>query len=152
MRFFFLRFWKEAFTVNFLGLRSMWYSFNNHFKSHKIFHSKLPKVTLFISSFLCNTERVSNSSSHLVFDTRHVSVEVTTRSKSEWRIGRAHNKGFLGSTSVEESTCQCRRSKNRGFDPWVGKIPWRREQQSTPVFLPGESHGQRSLVGGSPGS
>ena len=34
---------------------------------------------------------------------------------------------------------------------WVGKIPWRREWQPTPVFLPGESHGQRSLVGYSPG-
>ena len=33
------------------------------------------------------------------------------------------------------------------FDPWVGKIPWRRKWQPTPVFLPGESHGQRSLVG-----
>ena len=37
-----------------------------------------------------------------------------------------------------------------GFDPWVGKIPWRRQGQPTPVFLPGESHGQRSLVGYSP--
>ena len=37
-----------------------------------------------------------------------------------------------------------------GFDPWVGKIPWRREWQPTPVFLPGEFHGQRSLVGYSP--
>ena len=36
------------------------------------------------------------------------------------------------------------------FNPWVGKIPWRRERQPTPVFLPGESHGQRSLVGYSP--
>ena len=36
------------------------------------------------------------------------------------------------------------------FDPWVGKIPWRRILQPTPVFLPGESHGQRSLVGYSP--
>ena len=34
-----------------------------------------------------------------------------------------------------------------GFDPWVGKIPWRREWQPTPVFLPGESYGQRSLAG-----
>ena len=33
------------------------------------------------------------------------------------------------------------------FDPWIGKIPWRRAQQPTPVFLPGESPGQRSLVG-----
>ena len=36
------------------------------------------------------------------------------------------------------------------FNPWVGKIPWRRTQQPTPVFLPGESRGQRSLVGYSP--
>ena len=36
------------------------------------------------------------------------------------------------------------------FDPWVGKIPWGRKWQPTPVFLPGESHGQRSLVGSSP--
>ena len=36
------------------------------------------------------------------------------------------------------------------FDLLVGKIPWRREWQPTPVFLPGESHGQRSLVGSSP--
>ena len=35
----------------------------------------------------------------------------------------------------------------RSFDPWVGKTPWRREQQPTPVFLPGKSHGQRCLVG-----
>ena len=35
-------------------------------------------------------------------------------------------------------------------DPWDGKIPWRREQLSTPVFLPGKSCGQRSLVGYSP--
>ena len=36
------------------------------------------------------------------------------------------------------------------MDPWVGKIPWRREWLPTPVFLPGEVHGQRSLVGYSP--
>ena len=36
------------------------------------------------------------------------------------------------------------------FDPWVRKIPWRREWQPIPVFLPGKSHGQRSLVGYSP--
>ena len=33
------------------------------------------------------------------------------------------------------------------FDPWLGEIPWRRKWQSTPVLLPGKSHGQRSLVG-----
>ena len=42
--------------------------------------------------------------------------------------------------------CQCRRCKRWGFIPWVGKIPWRKARQPTPVFLTGESHGQRSLV------
>ena len=37
-----------------------------------------------------------------------------------------------------------------GFDTWVGNIPWRRAWQPTPIFLPGESHGQRSLVSYSP--
>ena len=37
-----------------------------------------------------------------------------------------------------------------GFDPWLGKIPWRREWQPVPVILPGKSHGQRSLAGYSP--
>ena len=38
----------------------------------------------------------------------------------------------------------------REFDLWVGRIPWRRAWQPPPVFLPGEFHGQRSLVGYSP--
>ena len=42
---------------------------------------------------------------------------------------------------------QCRRP---GFNPWVGKIPWKRAWEPIPVFLPGESNGQRSLVGCSP--
>ena len=49
--------------------------------------------------------------------------------------------------SGEESTCQFRRCE---FDPWVGKVPWRRKWQPTRVFLPGDFHGQRSLTGYSP--
>ena len=52
--------------------------------------------------------------------------------------------------SGKEAACQCRRYKRHGFDPWVGKIPWRRKWQPAPVFLPGEFHGQRSLAGCSP--
>ena len=37
-----------------------------------------------------------------------------------------------------------------GFDPWIGKIPWRRKWHPTPVLLPGKSHGQRSLMDYSP--
>ena len=52
--------------------------------------------------------------------------------------------------SGKEPFCQGKRRERRGCDPWVGKIPWRRTWQPTPVFLPGESHGQKSLVGYSP--
>ena len=46
--------------------------------------------------------------------------------------------------SDKKSACQWRRC---GSSPWVGKIPWRRKWQPTPVFLPGKPHGQRSLAG-----
>ena len=47
--------------------------------------------------------------------------------------------GFPGGASGKESSCQWRRRKRCGFDPWVRKIPWRSARQPTPVFLPGES-------------
>ena len=61
-----------------------------------------------------------------------------------------HYKRDQSDANGKEPACQCRRHKRHGFDLWVGKIPWRRAGQDTPVFLPGESHGQRSLVGYSP--
>ena len=51
-----------------------------------------------------------------------------------------------GSLLLSLQGSPCRRHRRHGFDPWVGKIPWRRKKQPTQVFLPGESHGQRSLV------
>ena len=54
---------------------------------------------------------------------------------------------FPGGSDVQSVCLQCGRS---GFDHWVGKIRWRRKWQSTPVLLPGKSHGQRNLVGYSP--
>ena len=55
-----------------------------------------------------------------------------------------------GSASGKEPACQCRKHERSRFNPWVRKIPWRRKWQPTPVFLPGKSHGQRSLAGYSP--
>ena len=49
---------------------------------------------------------------------------------------------FPAGSVVKESACQCRRCR---FDSWVGKIPWRRKWQPTPVFLPGKSRGQRAF-------
>ena len=54
--------------------------------------------------------------------------------------------GFPGG-SVVKNLLAMQEVQRRGFHPWVRKIPWRRAWQPTPVFLPGESHGQRSLYG-----
>ena len=56
--------------------------------------------------------------------------------------------GFTGGSNDKEHACQsCRRCKRGRFHLWVRMIPWRRKWQLTPVFLPGEFHGQGSLVG-----
>ena len=55
--------------------------------------------------------------------------------------------GFLGGSDVKESACN---AGDLGLIFWVGKISWRRECQPTPVFSPGEFHGQKSLAGFSP--
>ena len=52
--------------------------------------------------------------------------------------------------SGKEPACQCRRCRRLRFHPWVGEVPCRRKWLSAPIFLPAESHGQRSLVGYSP--
>ena len=61
---------------------------------------------------------------------------------------------YLGASQVapvvKNTPANASRPKRCRFDPWVGKIPWRRVWQPTPVFLPGESHKQRSLAGCSP--
>ena len=53
--------------------------------------------------------------------------------------------GFPDGSSGKEHAFHFRRQRRWGFGPGVKKIPWRRAWQPTPVFLPGESHGQRSL-------
>ena len=69
----------------------------------------------------------------------------------EFLFSRGRGPGFpgnaSGNASGKESSCQCRRCT---FHPWVGKIPWSRKWQPTPVLLPGKFQGQRSLAGYSP--
>ena len=76
-----------------------------------------------------------------------------------WKIPWMEEPGGLqsiGSQKVRHdsaaslSLCQCRRYKKHMFSAWVGKILWRKAWQPTPVFLPGESHGQRNPDGYSP--
>ena len=75
------------------------------------------------------------------------------------RVGErgARVKGVLGAffifpdgTSSKDSARQCGNHRRYRFHPWVRKIPWRWKWQPAPVFLPGKSHEQRSLVGCSP--
>ena len=87
-------------------------------------------------------KRKSGFQKHLLHSLNHYSGSIKHSYNHIW--------GFPGGTSGKEPTCQCRRCKRHGFDPWVGKIPWRRAWQPTPVFLPGESHEQRNLRGYSP--
>ena len=61
-----------------------------------------------------------------------------------------HSEDSAGASLVAQQwriCLQCRRHMRCCFDPWVGKIPWRSAWQSTPAFLPGESHGQREEPG-----
>ena len=57
--------------------------------------------------------------------------------------------GFPGDSAINNLPA-VQETLERGVDPWVRKTPWRRAWQPTPVFLPGESHGQRTLVVYSP--
>ena len=59
-------------------------------------------------------------------------------------IDQSFTSPFPSGTNSKEPACECRRHEMR-FDPHVGKIPWRRIWQTTSVFLPGGSHGQRSI-------
>ena len=82
-----------------------------------------------------------------------IDVSFPGKNKEEYRLEKA-NLIFIQclfyaqvALAVKEPAFQCRRHR---FNPWIGKSPWRRAWQPIPVFLPGESHGQRSLTGYSP--
>ena len=64
-----------------------------------------------------------------------------------WVALTTHDLVYSSGASGKEPACQCRR---HGFDPWVGKILWRKKWLHTQGFLPGESHGQRRLMSYSP--
>ena len=58
--------------------------------------------------------------------------------------------GFPDGASAKEPACRCMRRQRPGLRRWVRKMPWKREWEPTPVFLPEESNGQRILAGYSP--
>ena len=84
------------------------------------------------------------------------SISESGRSREKGMATHASG-GFPGGSAVNNPPAHLtprvgRGHKWLGFKPWVRKIPWRRAGQPTPVFLPGESHGHRSLAGYSPQS
>ena len=100
------------------------------------------------SPHLARTTRVMSSHDHRL----HTGGQVKQLHSGAgiWTRSMWFSVGFPGGASGKEPACQCRRRKRRGFNPWVGKMPWRRKWQPTPGFLPGESPAQRSLAGYSP--
>ena len=81
----------------------------------------------------------------VTFSTMRVQVYCTMI----WYLQKLWN-GLPRCLSGEDSACQCWRHVRLQFDPRIGKSPWRRKWQATPVLLSGESHRQRSPVGYSP--
>ena len=90
----------------------------------------------------------SNSLQDPVLETPQAKQQMSISRQAAQRLPEPTATFGLPSWLSWERICsQCRRP---GFNPWTGKIPWRRKRLATPVSLPGESHGQRSLVGYSP--
>ena len=86
---------------------------------------------------------------HTMWIPGHVSLTegaASTEALGGVRTKELYSLGFPGGSDGKESAG----SGRPGFNPWVWKIPWRRAWQPTPLFLPGESPGQRSLAGYSP--
>ena len=102
-------------------------------------HQKVPDLTCITRDLLIPTGQGTCS---LGFPVRYIYMAFP-------HIPQAHHhKISLGGQSFKWTCfCQYRKHKRGRFNPWVRKIPWRRAWQPTPVFLPRESHGQRSLVG-----
>ena len=77
--------------------------------------------------------------------------EVNSRTPSQADRNLPLGTGSCGASQVvlvvKNPPANAGRHKRRGFDPWVGRILWRRAWQPTPLFLPGESHEQRGLMG-----
>ena len=108
-----------------------------------LFHSCFSVLYLSVLSLLPDT---CNSPSFLLLFCP--SWVTNIRQKCLW--------SFPSGSAGKEPNCQCRKYKRHEFYPLgifiplVGKIPWKRKWQPTPVFLPGKSHEQRSLAGYSP--
>ena len=107
-------------------------------------------ISTFCEASILRQDIMTNGLSLYDTDTSHTKSKLSSlffSSSSSLSFFLSILKGFSGGARGKEPTHQCKR---RGFSPWVGKIPWRRAWQPSPVFLLGEPLRQRSLVGYSP--
>ena len=111
------------------------------------------KITKASSVFCCHVAvqlrkrqaaLVAHLRESLSFHDSHEATLYREKERQAIRMFALTQEGFPGGATGKEPICQCRGHK-RQFNPWVGKVPWRSKWQPTPIFLPGESHGQRSL-------
>ena len=105
---------------------------------------------LFSSSLLSAIRAVSSAYLRLLIFLPVILIPDCDSSSPAFCLVYSAYRGFPDGASGKEPACQCKRCKRHWFDPWVGKISWRRAWQPTSVFLPGQFHGQRSLGGCSP--
>ena len=73
-------------------------------------------------------------------------VKMFGRSQVWWKVLEQDTSRLKMGALPSDSAVICLQCRRPRFNPWVGKIPWRRAWQSTPIFLPGECHGQKSLA------
>ena len=129
-----------------VSIRCLCYFFLTHaFANHRICHA----VSQFFINVTVSFPRQSFlSSKYLSYQSLNTwSFTYKCCEQTDKKKKKKKKKKLLNEW-MDESVClQCGRP---GFHPWVGKIPWRRKLQPIPVFLPGESHGWKSLVGYSP--
>ena len=94
----------------------------------------------------CKSQKASHSQ-ELQGRQAQISLQTITHTDTHTHIyiNKSYYGGASGKKKKKNLSANARRHKRHGFDPWVEKIPWRRAWQPTPVFLPGESHGQRSF-------
>ena len=126
--------WRIPWTEKPGGLQSM--------GSHRVGHDWSDLVVVVVLSYMWFHVSFKNPEGYILRSLLTLSYIIVEHHCRLW--------GFSGGTTGKESVCWCRRCKIHGFNPRVRKIPWRRKWQPTPVFLPGKSLGQRSLVGYSP--
>ena len=134
--FFFFFFWKRKLCLPFL-IFSLHVGISFCFSMHFVPNDS-PITIKFI---FCHFTKISDTEpSFLNFKREALSYRLWPSGIKNFKI-LWMREGFPGGTVLKNSTCQCRKCKSCRFDPWVGKIPWRRKWQPTPLFLPGKFHG-----------